>query len=256
MKTADRFYGPPTNCSDLVRLGYTLNGFYTVTAPGKGSLNTTKDTSQLETVYCAFKQPEGISNSVLEKRIPLSLKLDTNDRNNTFNLSSSKGERLPPVKPDSATVAKCAGTGIHFHVSRRRRGFTDDKSPYVDSISFDDTLLNMGGGMVMGNGRRDTFASPKSGIYQFFFTIIMESIPRNASSVVSLHHRKSNQSDHEPISKSSTTGAGNSIAIGTILKLGKEDNVFLLTKLGQGYQILEASFSGSLLEAEDYPCRI
>ena len=25
-----RFYGPPANCSDLMKLGYTLNGFYLV----------------------------------------------------------------------------------------------------------------------------------------------------------------------------------------------------------------------------------
>ena len=51
------FYGPPTNCSDLTRLGYTLNGFYLVKSPGVDE-NFPQATILLS-VYCAFKQ-EGI----------------------------------------------------------------------------------------------------------------------------------------------------------------------------------------------------
>jgi len=47
-----RFYGPPTNCSDLSLLGYTLNGYYLV-KPVSETLDTLS-----ETIYCAFKQPE------------------------------------------------------------------------------------------------------------------------------------------------------------------------------------------------------
>jgi len=47
-----KFYGSPTNCSDLSLLGYTLNGYYLV-KPVSETLNTL-----LETIYCAFKQPE------------------------------------------------------------------------------------------------------------------------------------------------------------------------------------------------------
>ncbi len=66
-----RRYEQPTNCSDLSILGYTLNGFYTVKSnePSTKS-NITNNDVKLETVYCAFKQPEGTFNSSLvEKRI-------------------------------------------------------------------------------------------------------------------------------------------------------------------------------------------
>jgi len=47
-----RFYGPASNCNELGRLGYTLNGYYLV----KG-----KDESiriSIEAVLCRFKLPE------------------------------------------------------------------------------------------------------------------------------------------------------------------------------------------------------
>ena len=43
-----RFYGFPSNCSDLGRLGYTLNGFYLVN--GTNNRN-------IEIVLCRFQQP-------------------------------------------------------------------------------------------------------------------------------------------------------------------------------------------------------
>ena len=68
-----KFYGPPINCFDLSRLGYTLNGFYQVQ-----SNTSTKNDDGLkpETIYCAFKQPEGIFNlSAVEKRLPIATNL-------------------------------------------------------------------------------------------------------------------------------------------------------------------------------------
>lgn len=56
-----RFYGPPTNCSDLSQLGYTLNGFYMVKSEAD-LLGTTG--LQLETVFCTFKQPESPFNKL------------------------------------------------------------------------------------------------------------------------------------------------------------------------------------------------
>jgi len=60
----EKFYGPPTSCSELSQLGYTLNGYYHVKSANIPDIN------QVETVYWQFKQPEGIFNSfVNEKRI-------------------------------------------------------------------------------------------------------------------------------------------------------------------------------------------
>jgi len=54
----DRFFGPPTSCSDLSQLGYTLNGFYLV----QSITNNYNDDDglKIDTIYCTFKQPEGI----------------------------------------------------------------------------------------------------------------------------------------------------------------------------------------------------
>jgi len=49
-----RFYGPPTNCYDLGKLGHTLNGYYLV----KGNESSNKN--KMVTVYCAFQQAQGV----------------------------------------------------------------------------------------------------------------------------------------------------------------------------------------------------
>jgi len=46
------FYGPPTNCYELGKLGYTLNGYYLV----KGNFFLS-NTGKVVVVYCNFKQP-------------------------------------------------------------------------------------------------------------------------------------------------------------------------------------------------------
>ena len=46
-----RFYGPPTSCDELNKLGYTLNGYYLI--KGKETLNA----NRIQVVYCQFQQP-------------------------------------------------------------------------------------------------------------------------------------------------------------------------------------------------------
>jgi len=41
------FYGPPSSCADLTKLGYTLNGFFLV--------NGSKSSSSIEVVLCQFQ---------------------------------------------------------------------------------------------------------------------------------------------------------------------------------------------------------
>jgi len=80
-KAISKFYGPPTNCSDLSRLGYTLNGFYLVKAV-ENSDSLVKDDSnrnimQVEAVSCMFKHPNYDiydANNVQENRASLSPK--------------------------------------------------------------------------------------------------------------------------------------------------------------------------------------
>ena len=47
-----RFYGPASNCKELGKLGYTLNGFYLVKGKGESGSNS------VEAVLCQFKLPE------------------------------------------------------------------------------------------------------------------------------------------------------------------------------------------------------
>ena len=49
------FYGPPSNCADLAKIGYTLNGHYLV--------NDSKSSSIIEVVFCRFQLPSGFNES-------------------------------------------------------------------------------------------------------------------------------------------------------------------------------------------------
>jgi len=50
-------YGPPSNCTDLAKLGYTLNGYYLV--------NGSKININIEVVLCRFQLPSGVNESKL-----------------------------------------------------------------------------------------------------------------------------------------------------------------------------------------------
>lgn len=57
--TVKRFYGPPCNCSELGKLGYTLNGYYLI--------NTSKNRSEIGIVFCRFLLPPGENESITAK---------------------------------------------------------------------------------------------------------------------------------------------------------------------------------------------
>ena len=50
-----RFYGPASNCKELGKLGYTLNGYYLV--------NGSKTSNQIVITFCRFKLPPGENES-------------------------------------------------------------------------------------------------------------------------------------------------------------------------------------------------
>ena len=52
--TGVQFLGPASNCEELLKIGYTRNGFYLV----KG--NATSDNSLVEIVDCLFEQPNDV----------------------------------------------------------------------------------------------------------------------------------------------------------------------------------------------------
>ena len=131
------FCGPPKNCSDLTKLGYTLNGFYLVESP----IITNESTTKIETVYCSFRQPKEFNASLLERRVGL---LTLSRPNMTEYFKSKKG------------------TGVHF-LARR---LLDIKVAKGSPFTFDGLSFNLGDGFNRSSG---VFNAPKSGVYQFNF---------------------------------------------------------------------------------------
>ncbi len=50
--TVERFYGPPSNCNELGKIGYTLNGYY---------LANSANREKIEIILCQFEGPLGES---------------------------------------------------------------------------------------------------------------------------------------------------------------------------------------------------
>jgi len=117
-----RFYSPPTNCTELSQLGYTLNGYYLVKNFNDSDQNAAVN---LDTVYCAFKQPPfTYSPSKLEKRIVLKGKL----------VESSQGEKV-------AGNSVSNGAAIHFHVESQGRTGQEKNGRDDSGVQFEKTLL-------------------------------------------------------------------------------------------------------------------
>jgi len=129
-----QFYGPPTGCSDLSLLGFTLNGFYQVKSNESTYSNITNNDIKLETVFCAFKQPEGTYNpSLVEKRI--------------VSLCETK-------KPNSKLI---------FHATRKTDLNSNGGEMYV---TFDKVLVNSYDAFDVKIGM---FTIPISGVYLLTF---------------------------------------------------------------------------------------
>jgi len=80
-----RFYGPPTNCSELSQLGYTLNGFYLVKAPennNNSNIIKADDKIKVDIISCTFKHPGGIfqTSNILQSKASVSLNYTDNSK--------------------------------------------------------------------------------------------------------------------------------------------------------------------------------
>ncbi len=209
------FFGPATNCSELSKLGYTLNGFYLVKPKVSPTANTTGDIiTNLDTVYCSFKQPEGTVNQSinLEKRINVVSQLKTME-------AGSKSHR-----------------GIYFYAIKN---MTRPSLQYLTmlDIRFDHILLNSGFKFKSGFV---TVPIPKSGVYQFVYTAVMNTTDRAVSNVLLANGNRN-------IAQSRSLNSGN-LMVQAILKANLGDNIYVRSDIGNGASIQWASFSGTLLE--------
>ncbi len=209
-----RFYGPPTNCSDLSELGYTLNGFYLVKLG-----NNAEKSIQIETIYCAFQQPGRIFSSLnVEKRV---------SSWNFLGNSATQGSR-----------------GVHFHVSNQKssdRGFRNK-----DVLKFDFISLNLGGSFDASSG---VFTAPKSGVYQFIFKGSIRVIKGKQMYGFLIELLR----NETVIVNSSIVPEDQVTMIEATWKLSRGDRIFLKIHVGEKGFLMNGNscsttFSGSLLE--------
>ena len=209
------FFGPATNCSELSKLGYTLNGFYLVKTKVSPTANTTDNiVTKLDTVYCSFKQPEGTMNRSinLEKRINVVGQLKTME-------AGCKSHR-----------------GIYFYAIKNMTRSSLRNLNMFD-IAFDYILLNSGFQFKSGFVK---VSIPKSGVYQFVYTAVMNTVDGTVSNVILAH-------DNVRIAQSRSLNSGN-VVVEAILKANLGDKIHVRSEIGNGTSIVWASFSGALLE--------
>jgi len=206
-----RFYGPPTNCTELAKLGYTLNGYYVVK-----SVNSSKEEPKLETIYCPFKNPEGsslLNPSLVDKRLSLYSK-----------------------PPDFTSQ------GVHFWT----KAFSDITISNNSTIVLSLDILNWGNAY---NSTSGTFTAPKSGIYRFSFRGWMSLDSRAYAVNMPFVYLYVNEGvHHTEYAALADKDVPRNVLIETTVKLEPGDRVHLKSLWKSKIYSASSWFSGSLLE--------
>ena len=209
-----RFYGPPTNCTELAKLGYTLNGYYVVK-----SVNSSKIEPKLETIYCPFKNPEGSSlynSSLVDKRISLY----------SYSSDSRSG-------------------GVHFQALT----FSDINVSKKSIIVLSWVKLNWGNAY---NSTSGIFTAPKSGFYRFSFRGWMSYSRGNAANTPFVNLFVNGEVHHTEYVALADKDVPMNVLIDTTLMMKPGDRVFLKTDMWESKIYRDNSwFSGSLLQELD-----
>jgi len=153
LENRNLFYGPPASCSDLTRLGYTLNGFYTIKRPMTDE--KLKYMTKLDVVYCTFRQEGTFDQILVEKPVYPP----------PFTFSS-------PVLPSDDDVY------FRFTVVRNTKS-------HSGVLTFDPSELNKGNGF---DGKTGVFKPPRFGIYHFSYELTYTAgIGRGNTSIVNFY---------------------------------------------------------------------
>jgi hypothetical protein len=169
-----RFYGPPSNCSDLSQLGYTLNGFYLVKSPQNNNSSTKDGKIQVEAISCKFKHSTG---SKVIETMPVHLKYDIKPfdeeslvRKLPDQESSTTKSTNQNIKSVKKSINVSAAAGVYFRV--RSTSYFETKNA-INIIKFNGIILNIGGGLY--DKSKGVFIVPKTGIYQIAFSGLISS---------------------------------------------------------------------------------
>jgi len=126
--------------------------------------------------------------------------------------------------------------GIYFYAIKNKTRPSLQKLKMFD-IAFDYILLNSGFQFKSGFV---TVPIPKSGLYQFVYTAIMNTSDGAVSNVIL-------SQGNMKIAQSRSLNSGN-VVVEATLKANLGDKIHVRSEIGNGTSIQWASFSGSLLE--------
>jgi len=160
------FYGPPANCSDLSQLGYTLNGFYLIKSTAANSLIDTLGLTQLEAVFCAFKQPGShLKSPELEKRVGF-LKLDAkaSPTSEVTTSPTKQGNEVQNASFQTKTNNESSSSDkLIFHLQIKSNSIVQKPGAPVE---FDNIILNADKSY---DPKTLAFFAPVTGNYKFVF---------------------------------------------------------------------------------------
>jgi len=275
-----KFYGPPTNCSDLSRLGYTLNGYYLVRNSYTDTMTNNHFNStyinNVDTVYCAFKQEGMFSASLLEHKLALpphilELKEQMAQLRQMVKLPHSSESYIGNLAKVYVNLNIYTNTNISYHLFKKGTPYTSTvicfavqkiifNQPTESSVvQFEEEVINIG---ETFDFKESVFVAPKDGVYEFIFNgykrgfnkehVLKVSLRLNGKAVVNAlaeelvgKHRSGPDIDHNfhcPISMHS------------LLKLNKGDRIELFKNQGNLHVHdlhRPFHFSGKLLFTED-----
>ncbi len=158
-KPVRKFYGPPTNCSDLQQLGYTLNGFYLVNKTEANSLGG-GTSYQIETVFCAFKQEGSFNSSAVENPVGI-LKIHSS---NEFELRE-KSDNIVSMEDVALNNNNSIGRLI-FHIQINKNSSTNIIQEPEEPVKFDNIIINSEKSYDLD---KLAFFTPVTGTYKFVF---------------------------------------------------------------------------------------